>query len=158
MEQVICPATGFEVEDGYKEMIAKHVNVIKDNVVNRKNIYMMVNKEITPLFTYKDLYALVKEAVLKHGTVCKFNIGFGLMLRHKITNEYRYYYVSVNHLLFKHALLISKLTDVRSILKQIYEMNIVEHYYMLRPESSWVLAGLPNVLFKLMYIRGVLLG
>ena len=156
MEQVICPATGFEVEDGYKEMIAKHVNVIKDNVVNRKNIYMMVNKEITPLFTYKDLYALVKEAVLKHGTVCKFNIGFGLMLKHKITNEYRYYYVSVNHLLLDKAATISTMSDLKTVMEKIHDMNITEHYYMLRPESSWVLAGLPNVQFKLGYLNGVL--
>ena len=36
LKQVIYPSTGLENEDGYKEMAAKHDNVIKDNVVDRK--------------------------------------------------------------------------------------------------------------------------
>ena len=152
LKQVISPPTGFEGEEGYKEMMEKHEDVIKDFIKQRKNIYMIINKQISPSFTYKDLYALVKKTVIKHGTVCRFNIGFGFILKHKLTDEYRYYYVSTNHLLFDKAPTISTMADLKDILKTMHDMNIGQQYYMQRPSSSWVLAGLVNVQFKIMYV------
>ena len=79
----------------------------------------------------------------------KFKIGFGIVLKNVLTSEYRYYYVSTNHLLFNRAKTISTLSAVKDIIKEIYDMNISEHYYMLRPSSGWRLAKITNVLFKL---------
>ena len=94
--------------------------------------------------------------MLKHGKACRFNIGFGLMLKNKITNEFRYYYVSSNHFLLDKAVTISTVGDVKAIVKTIHDINIGQRYYMQRPDSSWMLAGLPNVYFKLMYLNVVL--
>ena len=156
LKQMVYPPTGLENEDGYKEMIAKHADMIKDNVVARKDIFMTVNKEITPLFTYKELCDLIKKAVLKHGKACRFNIGFGFILKNKLTDAYRYYYVSTNHLLFDKAATISTMSEVKDIVKTIHDVNIGERYYMQRPASCWMLAGMTNVQFKLMYLNIVL--
>ena len=156
LKQVISPPTGFEGEDGYKEMVAKHEDMIGDKVVDRKNALMTVNKQIDVSFTYNDLYGLIKKALKKHGKACRFNIGFGFILKHKLTDEYRYYYVSTNHLLFDKATTISKMVDIKDILKTIHGMDIGQQYYMRRPASSWVFAGLANVQFKLMYLPVVL--
>ena len=110
---------------------------------------MTVNKELTADSTYNDLKDLIVQAVEKHKNVMKFNIGFGIVLKNVLTSEYRYYYVSTNHMLFNRAKTISTLSDVKDIIKEIYDMNISEHYYMLRPSSGWTLAEITNALFKL---------
>ena len=121
---------------------------IEDKFVDRK-MYMNVNKELTTDFTYKDLEDLIVHAVEKRKTVMKFNIGFGIVLKNVLTSEYRYYYVSTNHMLFNRAKTISTLSAVKNIIKEIYDMNITEHYYMVRPSSGWSLVKITNVFFKL---------
>ena len=110
---------------------------------------MTVNKELNDDFTYKDLKDLIIQAVEKHKTVMKFNTGFGAMLHNKLSGEYRYYYVSTNHMLFNRAKTVNSLSDVKDIVKEIYNINITEHYYMIRPSSGWTLANVTNVYFKL---------
>ena len=154
---MVFPPTGFENVDGYKEIADKNESLIEDNVVARKNVVMTVNKQITPTFTYKELRDLIKKTVLKHGKACRFNIGFGFILKNKLTDTYRYYYVSTNHLLFDRAATISTMSDLKDILKTMHDMNIDQRYYMQRPDSSWMLAGITNVQFiKLMYLNVVL--
>ena len=92
---------------------------------------------------------IVADAIHKHGKCCRINIGFGVMLRNKLSDEYRYYYVSTNHMLFNSAKTINSMSDVKDIVKEIYDMNITEHYYMLRPSSGWTLVNVTNVYFKL---------
>ena len=82
-------------------------------------------------------------------TVMKFNIGFGVLLQNIVSKEYRYFYVSNNHMLFKSSKTINSMSDVKDIVKEIYDMNITEHYFMLRPTSIWKLASITNVYFKL---------
>ncbi len=154
-EQPICSATGFEKDSDYLEVINEHERIIKDHVKEKKNIYANINKEITPQFTYKDLHELVKNEVHKRGKVCRINIGFGIMLKNKLTNAYRYYYVSTNHLLFKQAFTISTRDDINKFIKELYDINVCETSYLTRPDSSWVVAGLPNVLIKLSLLNVV---
>ena len=137
-------------------MIAKHTDMIKDKVDDRKNVFMTVNKQITSSFTYKELRDLVKKALSKQGKACRFNIGFGFILKNKLTDTYRYYYVSTNHLLFDKAATISTMIDLKDIVRTIHDMDIVHRYYMQRPASCWMLAGMTNVQFKLMHLNVVL--
>ena len=155
MEQPICSATGFEKDSDYLEMINEHESIIKDHVKEKTNIYANINKEITPQFTYKDLHDLVRKEVHKRGKVCRINIGFGIMLKNKLTNAYRYYYVSTNHLLFKQALTISTRDDINKFIKKLYDINVCETSYLTRPDSSWLVAGLPNILIKLAFLNVV---
>ena len=132
----------------YQNIVQINKRHIEDKVLDR-NVYMTINKELNADFTYKDLKDLIVQALEKHKKVMKFNIGFGIVLKNVLTSEYRYYYVSTNHMLFNRAKTISNLSDVKDIIKEIYDMNISEHYYMLRPSSGWRLAKITNVFFKL---------
>ena len=113
-----------------------------------------VNKEMTPDFTYRDLQDLIFDISRKKA--CKVNIGFGFILHHLITNEYRYYYPSSNHLLFDRMVTISSQNDVRKLMKRIIDLDLTENYYMKRPSSGWVVAGLPHVLIKVVYLNTIL--
>ena len=111
LKQVIFPATGLENEE-YEKIMVGNASTIKDSVKERTGIFTTINKELTPGFTFKDLRDIIVEAVGNHKLACKFNIGFGFILKHNISNEYRYYYVSTNHQLFERARTISTICDV----------------------------------------------
>ena len=147
-QQIFAANVELDNDEEYQNIVQINKSHIEDKVVDRK-MYMNVNKELTTDFTYKDLEDLIVHAVEKHKTVMKFNIGFGIVLKNVLTSEYRYYYVSTNHMLFNRAKTISTLSAVKNIIKEIYDMNITEHYYMVRPSSGWSLVKITNVFFKL---------
>ena len=147
-QKIFTACVGLENDTDYEDIVKINKATIEDRVIDRK-IYMTVNKELTTDFTYQDLKDIIVQAVNKYKTVMKLNIGFGIVLKNVNTSEYRYYYVSTNHMLFNRAKTINTLSDVNAIIKEIYDMNISEHYYMLRPSSGWSLVKITNVFFKL---------
>ena len=155
LKQTINPPTVLQNNKDYEEIIEKNKHLIKDNV-NDRTVYMTVNKELNPGFTYEYLRNQIVKALKKHGKSAKLNIGFGFVLKHNITGEYRYYYPSTNTMLFNIAKTISKMSDVKDIVKEMYDINIAEHYYMMRPSSSWTLVRITNVLFKLYNLSPIL--
>ena len=155
LNQIIYPRTGFEEEEGYKEQVKTHWNKIRDSKEER-TFYTEVNRTLTPDFTYNDLLDIIKD--LCDEDVLKINLGFGFMLRNTVTGEYRYFYVSSNNLIFDRAYTISKMADVKELVEQIRHMDLPETFYLKRPSSGWILAGLPNIFIKAMYLKGVPLG
>lgn len=147
-QKIFTANAGLDNDADYENIVKINKATIEDKVIDRK-IYMTVNKELTTDFTYQDLKDIIVQAVNKYKTVMKLNIGFGIVLKNVNTSEYRYYYVSTNHMLFNRAKTINTLSDVNAIIKEIYDMNIGEHYYMLRPSSGWSLVKITNVFFKL---------
>ena len=117
-----------------------------------------MNKEITPAFTYDDLRNLINETAMGRGTAFKVNLGFGFMLYDIVNQEFKYYYVSGNTLLFDVAFLVSKRADINALVEHIIDLDLQANYYMNRPSSGWVLAGLPNVEIKIFYLNGMVLG
>ena len=81
---------------------------------------------------------MVKKTVFKTGKSCKINIGFGFMLRRKLTDQYRYYYVSTNHLLFDRTYTISTRQDIKNFINMVHDKNAPEDAYFKRPNSSWM--------------------
>ena len=45
------------------------------------------------------------------------------------------------------------MSDLKDILKTMHDMDIGQQYYMQRPDSCWILAGISNVQFKLVFKR-----
>ena len=85
-------------------------------------------------------------------------MGFGFMLDHVVTKEFRYFYPSSNHLLFDRMVTISKKMDITTLLKRILDLDLTENYYMKRPSSGWLVAGLPNLHIQVAYLKNVVLG
>ena len=157
LSRPIFSSSAFEKEDGYKQIVASYSRYIKDAVQDKNPRYQVINKELSSSFTYKDLEELIRSKGFKSGRAFKLNLGFGCILRDLISGEYRYYYVSNNHLLLHKAFTISKYNDLAEFMNKLVEMDIAEHYYMLRPSSGWILAGIPNVQIKFMFL-GPMLG
>ena len=119
---------------------------------------MDINKELSPDFTYKDLKKLLKGICIKLGHAIKVNIGFGFMLYDNVNEEYRYFYVSSNSMIFNRAFTLSKNSDINDLMERIMALDLMENYYMKRPASGWVLAGLPNIFIKVMYMKKAIFG
>ena len=157
LDRPICPRTGFEEEEGYKEEIKNNWGVIRDSRSEMK-YYMNINKELTPDFTYRDLKKMLDEIYAEKTTAFKINMGFGFMLDHVVTKEFRYFYPSSNNLLFDRMVTVSKKMDITTLLKRILDLDLTENYYMKRPSSGWIVAGLPNLYIQVAYLKNVVLG
>ena len=135
----------------------KHRNKICDSRSEGK-FHVLINKKLTSDFTYNDLQKLLDDIYVSQRTAFKVNLGFGFMLYHTISKEFKYFYVSSNNLLFARAFTISSKKDITSLMERIIDLNLAENYYLKRPSSGWVLAGLTNVEIKVFFLKNVLLG
>ena len=96
LDTPVCPKTGYEDMDGYKEQLDNNYNLIRDNVVQR-TVYMRMNKELTPEFTYRDLRNMLYDIFGNEKFVYKTNMGFGFMLYHVVNKYLKYFYVTIRN-------------------------------------------------------------
>ena len=109
-----------------------------------------INRQLSSNFTYGDLKRMLDEVKSDEVGAFKINLGFGSMLYDTIDKIYRYYYVSTNHYLFDRAYTISTNRDITAFFNKILAIDLAENYYFKRPNSRWILAGLPNIEIKIM--------
>ena len=130
----------------YKAVKQAHAREIGDRLEGIEGVYQKVNKEIDLDFTYGDLYKLLLTQLERQdGHAFKVNLGFGFILFHIHTGEYRYYYNSTNSMLFERAFTINEINDVRTLIQRIIDLDLGETYYMRRHDSNWMLSSLPNI-------------
>ena len=142
---------------GYAAEERKNMSRIRDRTKNRST-WKRINKKIDPGFTYGNLKRMLENTQAAEVSAFRINLGFGCMLYHVIEKVFRYYYVSNNHLLFDKAFTISSHTDMNNFFEKIVSLDLGEAYYLRRPTSGWVLAGLPNVQIHIMRMRDIPIG
>ncbi len=145
LDQPVQPQTGYEDYEGYKKLVKKKSYDINDweNIRTHKSV---VNKKINPGFTYRDLETLILQTYAKKQGAFKIGIGFGFILYNPTNGKFRYYYNSANNMIFEDAAItISERKDVTKLMKRIVNLDLATNFYLKKPSSSWVLAGLPNV-------------
>ena len=130
---------------------------IQDRTKNRTN-WKRINRKIAPGFTYRDLKQILESVQATEVSAFKINLGFGCMLYNVIEKVFRYYYVSNNHFLFDKAFTISNHTDINNFFEKIVSLDLGETYYLRRPTSGWVLAGLPNIQIRVMRMNDIPIG
>ena len=75
-----------------------------------------------------------------------------------VNQKYRYYYTSSNHLLFDRAFTVSTNHDMLDFFDKILSLDLINTYYMKRPSSGWILAGLPNIEVRIYRLKGIPIG
>ena len=153
----VLPETGFEKTEEYLEEIDKHINEIRDSR-SEEEFHIFLNKQLTPSFTYKDLKDILDDIAHERGTIFKVNLGFGFMLYSTIEERFRYFFPSSNTFLFDRAVTISKRREITNLMERIVDLNLTENYYMKRPSSGWILAGLPNLSLQIFFLGNKPLG
>ena len=157
LNQRIYPISGYEDEDLYQATIDAKMNEIQDRR-EKSTHYEIINKQIDSSYTYWDLYLLLLEIYLSRKNTFKVNFGFGFILYHTISETYKYHYVSTNNLLFDKAMTITNTDDVANLMRHIIGLDLATNFYLKKPSSGWVLAGLTNVQFVITDVKNVPIG
>ena len=152
LKQQIHPATPYESLDGFQELVAEKDNDIRTRTTTSefKDTY---NLKIDSNYTYQDLRDKILE-ICKNQHNFKMNLAFGFILYQIVTGEFKYYYVSSNNFLFDRAITISSIEDLNNFMKKVVNLDLATNYYLKKPSSSWVLAGLTNVqicIYKILF-------
>ena len=155
LDAPICPRTGYENDEGYLREKQAHLNKIRSRVLRRSR-YSVINQELPPDYTYGDLRKTLYE--LSQTNSYKINIGTGLVLHNTFTGEYKYYYNSSNSLLFEKAYQISTRKDLNEFYQKIVDLDLVNNYYLKKPNSAWIVAGLPNMEILIYPLKGIPIG
>ena len=154
----IFGATGYETEPGYVEIMEEHEAVIRTQTHNRTD-WKKENIQIQPDFSFGDLRSILDDVMTaEEGNAFKLNLGFGFILYHTVNRVFRYYYVSANHFLFDRAFTISNHTDMTAFFNKISSLDLANRYYMQRPTSGWVIAGVPNIEIRVYRFHNIPIG
>ena len=142
LKQQIHPATPYESLDGFQELVAEKDNDIRTRTTTSefKDTY---NLKIDSNYTYQDLRDKILE-IYKSQQNFKMNLAFGFILYQIVTGQFKYYYVSSNNFLFDRAITISSIEHLNKFMKKVVNLDLATNYYLKKPSSNWVLAGLTN--------------
>ena len=143
LKRQINPATGYESYDGFKKLVEEKDYDIATKATSSK-FKTVYNFKIDSTYTYENLQDAPKEIYRNHN-VFKINLAFGFILYQTATGEFKYYYVSSNNMLFDCAITISSMEDLDNFMKKVINLDLATNYYLKKPSSSWILAGLTNV-------------
>ena len=157
LNQRIYPDSGYEDEDGYREILNQKHNEIKD--WQKKHLhYEVINKQIEPWYNYWELYFSLYDLYLTRKSAFKINLGFGFILYDTVNKKYKYHYVSTNNLLFEKAVMITNADDLSKFMRRVISLDLATNFYLKKPSSGWVLAGLTNIQFEITNIKNALIG
>ena len=92
----------------------------------------------------------------KHGF--KLGLGFGLVLFNPVSQEYRYYYLLENNMLFNKAYTINSKTDLERFMKKVIALELATNCYLSKPSYGWVLSSITNVQAKITNLPKTMVG
>ena len=76
----------------------------------------------------------------------KINASLGLILKHRISGELRYYHSSINNTqIFSSPIRINSVKDLHSTLDDILDLDLFEKAKQSRPDSSWGVIEVTNI-------------
>ena len=157
IHQKIQPKTAYDGDSGFQAVLLGKLNEITDWEKSTGN-YKIINKAINHKFTYNDLFKWLNGIYEKHKNGFKIGLGFGYVLFHPIKEEYKYYYVSENNMLFDKAYTIDSKKDMENFMRKIVAVDLPTNCYLSKPSSGWVLCSITNVLVKMTDLAKILLG
>ena len=129
VNEAIVPVSGHADTALYEETISEHYDKIR-SFTKDEATKKVVNKQITPSFTYNDLKKLLMDIRNQETNAFKISIGFGSILYDAVNKQYRYFYVSSNQLLFERAFTISTYADMIDFFDKILQLDLANTYYL----------------------------
>ena len=143
-ESPLANTTGYEHEPKFHQLIEEKKQEIDDDVIQYSD-YTVINKKISPDFTYSQLQEVLSDIYSKQKDCYKLNFGMAYALFNLKTKEFKYHYVSGNNLLFENAITITNQKDLDKFIKRVFDLDLKTTAYLSRPDSSWTFAGLTNI-------------
>ena len=123
------------VPAAYQEIYRRHWNTIKTSV-KRGTIKDVYHFPITNYGLHQPMNYLNTIRAATNGPF-KINASFGFILKHRATEELRFFHPSNNTLMFETPMLIANSADVTSLLDRIEREDALEYARQQRPSTSW---------------------
>ena len=153
LDQPIYPSM-YETTEEYRDLVQEKRQDIQDHQ-EIHSYYQIHNREIDSRFTYRDIRDMLLDIYSKKRNAFKVNLGFGFILYKPISEEWKYFYPSTNNLLFETAFTVTNPRDIRKLMKQIISLDLATNYYLKKPSSAWIFAGLTNIRIQIIDQKGV---
>ena len=79
----------------------------------------------------------------------KSGLGFGYVFFNPISQQYKYYYVLENNMLFDKAFTIASKADLDKFMQKVIAVDLPTNCYLSKPSSGWILSSITNVQIKI---------
>ena len=152
LDEPVYPSL-YETAEGYQNLVQEKKEI--RDYQETSSYYQIYNKEIDSRFTYRDIKDMLLDIYTKKRNAFKVNLGFGFILYRPINQEWKYYYPSYNNLLFEKAFTVDNRMGIKRLMRQIISLDLATNYYLKKPSSSWILAGLTNIRLQIIDLKGV---
>ena len=85
----------------------------------------------------------------------KINVSFGFILKHRATEELRFFHPSNNTLLFETPMLVANETDFTSLLDRMEREDALEYARQQRPSTNWTVERVICVRFDVYRLTNI---
>ena len=119
----------------YRELYRRHWNTIKTSITRGilKDVYHF---PIANYGLHKPMNYLNTIRAAANGRF-KVNVSFGFILKHRATEELRFFHPSNNTLLFETPMSVANEADFTSLLDRIEREDALEYARQQRPSTNW---------------------
>ena len=132
-----------QVPDIYRDIYRRHWPTIQTSV--KKGVIRDVfHFPIDNYMGASEYLAVVKTATA--GRI-KINASFGFILKHRESEELRFFHPSNNNLLFETPIAVNTEDDYQTVLDRIDRQDALEYARQQRPSTSWLVERLICVRF-----------
>ena len=123
------------IPEEYRQIYEKNWKTIKPSI--KKGLIKDVHH--SPLFSdnHDEILARLEETLNSYEQKIKINVGFGFILRERLTNELKFFHPSNNTTILKVPKLISNDEDRKELEEEIEQNDIFEYARKQRPSTKW---------------------
>ena len=128
----------WRIHEGLKDVYRGNQRLIlapKRRVTKNKTVYNVVTNDLEN--GHKEFKDAIEEIYEQQENSFKINLMLGVILRHIVTGEFRYFTPYSNDYLLPQTQLIASRIDVDSFLKKLKDIDPANYVRNKRPNSSW---------------------
>ena len=127
----------------YHDIYKRHWHTIKTSV-KRGILKDVFHFPIDNYTGAKEYLAVVRR---ENGGRIKINVCFGFILKHRESEELRFFHPSNNTLLFETPMSVNNDEDYENVLDRIDRQDALEYARLQRPSTAWIVERLICVRF-----------
>jgi len=128
-------------DDAMGELINTHHRLIRRATTQYRD-FSIENFEVSDIS--KETIGKIVHYLLKFAPFSMIG-QLGIILRHKITNEYRFYYPGNQAMIFERPVKIISIRDVHKLLSNYNPSDLLETLYTSFPDSSWLFVKVVSI-------------
>ena len=133
-----------QIPKEYQDIYKNYWNTIRTSVKlgRLKDVYHFAVTQ-----SWREISKRAEELTEKFVGLCKMNVAFGVILRHRTTRELKYCDSANNRLLFQHPRLLATSSDRNKFIADIASTDFPEYASLQGPSTKWIFADITSVRF-----------